>query len=207
MIQTSNPPETAGLAAERNWGIFGRGRTHSVIKKILIGLVVLVAVLVAIVSLQPAQFRVERSTTVSAPAETVFAQVNNFRNWDAWSPWAKMDPDAKFSFEGPESGVGAIFRWSGNDKIGEGSNTITESVPGERVRINLVFIRPFEDTSTAEFTFKPEGENTVVTWSMFGENNFISKAFCLFMDMDKMVGGDFEKGLASLKAVAESAKN
>lgn len=174
------------------------------IKKILIGLVVLVLGFVVVVSLQPAQFRVERSITVSAPANTVFAQVNDFRNWDAWSPWAKLDPDAKFSFEGPSSGVGAVFKWSGNDKIGEGSNTITESRPGELVRISLVFIRPFEDTSTAEFSFKPDGENTVVTWSMFGENNFISKAFCLFMDMDKMVGGDFEKGLASLKAVSEA---
>ena len=175
------------------------------IKKILIGLGLVVVVFAIVVAMQPADFRVERSITMSVTADVVFAHVNNFHAWDAWSPWAKMDPNAKFSFEGPASGVGAIFRWSGNDKIGEGSNTITESLPNERIRIDLEFLKPFKASNVAEFVFTSRGDTTVVTWSMTGRNNFMCKAFCLFADMDKMVGGDFEKGLASLKAIAEAA--
>ena len=146
-----------------------------------------------------------RSATISAPAPAVFAQVNDFHNWEAWSPWAKLDPAAKATFEGPSTGTGAIFKWAGNKEVGEGSMTITESRPSDLIRIKLEFLRPFEATNSAEFTFKPEGNRTGVTWSMEGKNNFIAKAVCLFMNMDKMVGGQFEQGLAQMKAVVEAA--
>lgn len=174
------------------------------IKKILLGLVLLIAIFVAVVSLQPNDFRISRSAVIAAPPQKLFDQVNDFHNWEAWSPWVKLDPNAKIAYEGPSSGVGAIFKWVGNNQVGEGSNTIIESRPGELVKIRLDFIKPFPGTSTAEFTFKPEGEKTWVTWSMYGKNDFIGKAMSLVMNCDKMVGGQFEKGLAGLKRIAEA---
>src|SRR5262249_48571234 len=123
--------------------------------------------------------------------------------WEAWSPWAKIDPEAKNTFAGAAAGTGAIFSWDGNNKVGAGRMTVTESRPSELIRINLEFLRPFKATNTTEVTFKPDGNGTVRPWAMFGRKNFMSRAFCLFMNMDKMVGGDFEKGLASMKAVVE----
>ena len=175
------------------------------LKKILIAIAAIAVVFVAVVAMQPSEFRIVRSATISAPAPAVFAQVNDFHNWEAWSPWAKLDPAAKATFEGPSAGTGAIFRWAGNDKIGEGSMTITESRPSDLIRITLEFLKPFAAINTAEFTFTPEGNQTVVTWSMAGKNNFIAKAVHLFMNIDKMVGGDFEKGLAQMKSVVEAA--
>jgi Polyketide cyclase / dehydrase and lipid transport len=175
------------------------------LKKIFIGIAVILVAFVVIVALQPSDFRIVRSINISAPPAAVFAQVNDFHNWEAWSPWAKLDPAAKATFEGPSAGKGAIFRWAGNEEVGEGSMMITESLPSDLIRIKLDFLKPFEATNNAEFTFKPEGNQTAVTWSMEGQNNFIAKAFCLFMNMDKMVGGQFDKGLASMKSVAEAA--
>ena len=131
--------------------------------------------------------------------------MNDFHNWEAWSPWAKLDPAAKATFEGPSTGTGAIFKWVGNKEVGEGSMTITESRPSDLIRINLEFLKPFASTCAAEFTFKPEGNQTVAAWSMFGKNNFMAKTIHLFMNMDKMVGGQFEQGLAAMKSVAETA--
>jgi hypothetical protein len=178
-------------------------------KKVLIAflvLVVIVAGFAGVVAMQPAEFRVERTALIPAPPSDVFAQVNDFNNWEAWSPWSKLDPSAKNSLEGPPSGTGAIFKWSGNNEVGEGSMTITESRPHELIRIQLHFVKPMEGTSTTEFTFKPEGSQTAVTWSMYGQNDFISKAFCLFMNMDRMIGDKFEEGLASLSAAVTSVK-
>ena len=175
------------------------------LKKILIGVAALIVLLIIVIALQPSKFHVSRSTTIAAPPEQVFAQVDNFHNWEAWSPWAKLDPAAKNSFEGPSSGVGAAFTWSGNDEVGEGRMTITESRPNDLIQIKLDFVRPFEDTSTVEFTFKPEGDQTLVTWSMFGRKGFVGKAIGLAMDCDTMLGGYFEKGLASMKSVVEGA--
>jgi hypothetical protein len=175
------------------------------LKKILIALVAIVVVFVVVVAMQPSEFRVARTATVFAPAPAVFAQVNDFHNWEEWSPWAKLDPAAKATFEGPSAGTGAIFKWAGNKEVGEGSMTITESRPSDLITIKLEFLKPFSATNTAEFTFKPGGDQTVVTWSMAGRNNFISKAFCLFIDMDKTVGGKFEEGLARIKSVVEAA--
>jgi len=179
------------------------------IKKTLLGILVLLVVLVAvcacIVALQPSHYRVERSATISAPPATVFAQVDDFHKWDAWSPWAKLDPAMKQSYEGAASGVGAIYKWAGNDQVGEGRLTITESRPSDLIKIKLEFLKPWAATNVTDFTFTPQGNQTAVTWTMSGENNFVGKAFSLFMNMDKMIGNDFEKGLAQMKNVAETS--
>ena len=168
-------------------------------------LIAVMVLFVIVVALQPADFRVTRSATINAPAAVVFAQVNNFHEWEAWSPWAKIDPACQNTFAGAAAGAGAKFSWAGNKKVGEGRMTILESRASELVRIHLEFLKPFKATNTTEFLFKPEGGQTVVTWNMFGKNNFMSKAFGLFMNCDKMIGRDFEKGLANLRAVAEAA--
>jgi hypothetical protein len=175
------------------------------LKKILIGLAVIVIVFLIVVALQRADYRIERTATFAAPAATVFAQVNDFHNWEAWSPWAKLDPAMKQAYDGASAGTGAIYSWTGNDKVGEGRMTLTESRTNDLVRIKLEFIKPFASVCDTAFTFKPDGNQTAVTWSMTGTNNFVAKAFCLFMNMDKTVGGDFEKGLAQMKSIVEAA--
>jgi uncharacterized protein YndB with AHSA1/START domain len=175
------------------------------LKTILIIAAVLVVGFVVVVLTRPDDFRLSRSTTIAAPPAVVFAQVNDFHKWEAWSPWAKLDPYATNSFEGPAEGVGAKFSWAGNSKVGTGSMTITESRPDDLVRLRLDFLKPFKQTSTTEFTMQPTENQTVVTWTMTGKNNFMAKAFSLFMDCEKMIGPDFEKGLANLKAVAEAS--
>jgi hypothetical protein len=165
--------------------------------------VLVVAVFAVIVVMQPSEFRIQRSATIAAPAPAVFAQVNDFHNWEAWSPWAKLDPSAKNLFEGAPAGTGASFAWAGNNKVGEGRMTIVESRPSELVRIKLEFLKPFAATNTAEFTFKPEGDRTAVTWSMYGHNNLAARAIGLVVN--RFLGGEFEKGLASMKSVAEAS--
>jgi hypothetical protein len=165
----------------------------------------MVIVLIVIVALQPSEYRVARSTKISAPPAAVFAQVNDFRKWAAWNPWGKIDPAMKQSYEGASAGVGAIYAWTGNNEVGEGRMTITESRPSELIRIKLEFFKPFAGNSLADFTFKPEGDQTAVTWSMTGQSNFTAKAVHLFMNMDKMIGGQFEKGLADMKLVVEAS--
>jgi hypothetical protein len=173
------------------------------LKKILIATILAVAVFCVVAAMQPADFRVERNATLAAPADAVFAQVNDLQKWEAWSPWAKLDPNAKTTFEGPSAGVGAIMRWDGNMEVGVGSMEITESTSAERIVMKLEFLEPFASTSTGEFAFKTEGLNTVVTWSMSGTYNFIGKAMSLIFDCEKMVGGKFEEGLTNLKALVE----
>jgi len=174
-------------------------------KKILIVIALVIAVLAIIIALQPAEFRVERSATISAPPPAVFAQVNDFHKWEAWNPWGKIDPTMKQTYEGAPTGTSAIYTWAGNKEVGEGRMTITESRPNDLIRVKLEFYKPFTATNTAEFTFKPEGNQTLVTWSMFGDKNFMAKAIHLFMNMDKMIGGQFEKGLADMRSVVEGA--
>jgi hypothetical protein len=173
-------------------------------KKILIGLAVVIAIFVVVVALQPSEYRIERSVLISAPAVDVFPHTNDLRKMHDWSPWKKLDPNAKYTFASPSSGVGATMNWAGNGQAGEGRQRIVESRANEYVGIRLEFIEPFESTCATAFDLKPEGNQTKVTWSMSGANGFISKAFCLFMDQDKMIGEPFEEGLASLKAVVES---
>jgi Polyketide cyclase / dehydrase and lipid transport len=178
-------------------------------KKILLGalavIVLIVVVFCVVVAMQPATYRVERSTTINAPAATAFAQVNDFHKWEAWSPWAKVDPAMKTTYEGAPAGTGAMYSWTGNDQVGEGRMTITESRPSDLIKINLQFIKPFAANNATTFTFKPQGNQTAVTWTMDGNNNFVGKAASLFMNIDKMVGGDFEKGLAQMKTISEAA--
>lgn len=174
------------------------------ILKILIGLAILVAVLCAVVALQPSDYRVTRSATIAAPPAVVFEQINNLNKSMAWNPWVKLDPNAQFGFEGPAAGVGAVSTWSGNDKMGAGRQTIIESRSNELVRTRLDFIRPFASTAQADFALQAEGAQTVVTWSMYGQNTFVGRAMCLVMNMDKMLGGFFEEGLGKLKSIAES---
>jgi hypothetical protein len=169
--------------------------------------VVIIAALLIVVAIQPSEFRVERTATIGAPADAVFAQVNDLRKWDPWSPWAKLDPNAKITFDGPEAGQGAAMGWSGNDKVGEGRMTIVESHANDDIKIKVEFVKPFEGSMGSEFGFKPNGDKTDVTWTMSGHQNFVQKAFCLIMNGKKMMGDDIEKGLAQLKAVAEQGKS
>lgn len=175
-------------------------------RKIFLGLGVLLTILVMVVWMQPARFNVTRTAKIHAPVNDVFAQVNDLHNWEAWSPWAKLDPDAKNTFDGPAAGVGSSFKWSGNDKVGEGVMTILESKPNEYIKIKLDFIRPMQGTSTTEFFFKDENKDTEVTWAMSGENTFLSKAIHLCMNLDKVVGSEFENGLANLNNAVEKKK-
>jgi hypothetical protein len=171
--------------------------------KTLIVVIVVAGALAAFIATRPAEFSVTRSAQLAAPAPAVFAQVNELRKWKAWSPWAKRDPQAKEAYDGPAAGVGAAMSWAGNREVGEGRMTIVESRPAELVRFKLEFLKPFAATNDAEFAFRPAGGGTEVTWTMRGRNNFIGKAMCLVFDMDKMVGGDFEQGLAGIKAIVE----
>lgn len=176
------------------------------LKKILIVVVVLLVVLVAVIATRPAEFTVTRSAKIAAAPAVVFPLVNDFHAWADWSPWDSMDPGMKKTYSGAAAGAGATYEWSGNDKVGMGRMTILESKPDERVNIRLEFIKPFAATSETSFDLKPEGANgTDVTWSMTGHNNFMAKAMSLFMNMDKMIGPDFEKGLAAMKSKAEKA--
>lgn len=170
---------------------------------ILLALVIVGILLLVVIAGQPDEFKMSRSAKISAPPEKIFPHVNELKKWDAWSPWAKLDPNAKSTFEGPTAGVGSAMAWSGNKKIGEGRMTITASHPHQLIGFRLEFLRPFKTTNSAEFEFKPSNDGTVVVWSMTGKSNFFFKVFGLFMDCDAMAGKDFEKGLGSLKDVAE----
>jgi carbon monoxide dehydrogenase subunit G len=172
---------------------------------ILLVIAAVIVLLVAVVATRPSDFRVTRSTAISAPPAVVFAQVNDFHNWDGWSPWARMDPEMKATYAGPAAGTGAVYSWVGNNKVGEGRMTIMESHPSDLVRIKLEFRKPFAATNAAEFTFQPQGNRTTVTWNMTGKKNFMTKAMGLVMNMDKMIGGQFDQGLAQMKSVAETA--
>ncbi len=174
--------------------------------KILLVLAILVTVFVFVVATRPSEFHITRTVTIAAPPSAVFEQVNDLRKWKAWSPWAKLDPAAKETFEGPSSGAGAIMRWAGNSQVGEGKMTVTESRPSSLIKMKLEFLKPFAVENAAEFTFLPQDNSshqTVVTWSMSGKSNFMGKAMSLILNCDKMVGGQFEKGLAQLKSVVE----
>ena len=173
--------------------------------KIAIAVAVVVVGLVVVVALQPKDYRVSRSATIAAPAPVVFALVNDFHKWAAWSPWATVDPAMKQSFEGAPTGAGAAYTWSGNREVGEGRMTIVESRPPERVRVKLDFDKPLKGTSMAEFTFRSEGDRTVVTWSMTGEKSFVAKAIHLVLGVERIIGRQFEKGLAAMKTAAEAA--
>jgi hypothetical protein len=148
---------------------------------VLLAVAVVILGFVIVVAFQPADFRIVRTATISASPADVFPQVNDFHQWPAWSPWAKLDPAMTQTYEGPQAGVGASTTWNGNNQVGEGRMTIMESRPSDLIRIKLEFKRPFKATNTAEFTFKPAGNQTAAEWSMIGQRNFMFKAMGLFM--------------------------
>jgi len=170
-----------------------------------LGLLIVAALggVIALASLRPNTFSVSRSAVIAAPAESVFARLVDLHAWKEWSPWARLDPNATESFEGPESGVGSSFAWSGNRKVGAGKMTIMECVKDELLRLKLEFQRPMRATNAASFELKPEGDATRLVWTMKGKNDFQAKLFSLFVNCEKLVGSDFEKGLANLKALVE----
>lgn len=172
---------------------------------LVVGAVVILAIiaLLAYAASRPDTFRVQRSIRVQAPPEKVYPLLADFRRWSEWSPWEGRDPAMKRSMSGAASGRGAVYEWSGNSKVGQGRMEIIEAAPPSSVRVQLDFLKPFEAHNVAEFVLAPAGGSTDVTWAMYGPSPFISKLMSVFMSMDRMVGRDFEAGLASLKAAAE----
>lgn len=166
------------------------------ISAIVAGLVVLLLVIILI---QPSEFTVSRSTEIARSPGAVAGYVNNLENWNDWSPWAKLDPKAKYTYEGPRIGKGATFHWDGNKNVGAGTMTIVDVKPGKLVKMDLDFKRPFVGEAETTYTFERKGPRTVVTWTMTGHNGFVAKAMSLVMSCDTMIGGFFEEGLANLK--------
>jgi hypothetical protein len=176
----------------------------SVLKKILIALAVIVIAFVAFVATRPATYRVERSTIVNASPAVVFPYVNRPKEFVSWSPWEKLDPNNKTTYSGPDEGVGAAYAWQGNSEVGSGKMTIIESKANEMVQQDLEFIEPFASKSTVMHALAPAGEGTKVSWIMEGNNDFMGKLFGVFMNMDTMIGKDFDEGLANLKRLVEA---
>lgn len=173
------------------------------LKKIGLAVAALIATVATVVASRPAHYKVARSTVVLAPAAAVYAQVADFHRWEKWSPWEKLDSGMQKVYSGADGAPGAAYAWKGNDKVGEGRMTLLDARPGA-IAIRLEFVKPFASSCATGFQLSPDGGGTRVTWTMEGDNDFIGKAFTLFLDMDKMIGGDFERGLASLKALAEA---
>ena len=171
-------------------------------KIILIIVAVLIVAVLAFAATRSGTFKVERVATIKASPERILTFINDFRRWGVWSPWERLDPELKRSYSGPAGGPGAIYEWQGNSKVGQGRMEIMAS-SSSATTIKLDFIRPFEAHNIADFTLVPQGDSTVLTWAMHGPKPYIAKLMHLFFDMDKLVGGDFERGLASLKAAAE----
>jgi hypothetical protein len=174
------------------------------LKKILIGVAVVVAAFLVFVATRPDTYTVTRSKVVPGPSGVAFAQVADFHNWGAWSPWEKMDPAMKKTFEGTPGAAGSTYAWDG-EKAGAGKMTLVEAKAGEQIKIRLDFTKPMESPNNEiVFGFKPSGNGTNVTWTMNGTNGFMGKMFGVFMDMDSMLGKDFEGGLNGLTTVADA---
>jgi uncharacterized protein YndB with AHSA1/START domain len=172
---------------------------------IILGVVAVVIVgLLALAASRPDSFRVERRTRIKAPAEKIFPLVNDLRRHGLWSPWEKKDPAMQRTYSGAASGQGSVYEWDGNKNIGQGRIEIAEAVPPSRVVFDMHFIKPFEARNTGEFTLASNGDSTDVTWAMYGRSPFLSKVMGLFINMDRMIGREFETGLANLKAITEA---
>ena len=169
---------------------------------LLIIAIIIIAILV-IAAMRPNGFSIVRSADYNSSPEKIFAQLNDFRNWKAWSPWEELDPNLQRNYSGAASGKGAKYAWLGNKKVGEGNMEITRSTPSTSIELDLNFLKPFKASNVTEFTLVPKGNVTKLIWEMRGPSLFIMKIMHLFMNMDKMVGKDFEKGLANLKSVVE----
>ncbi len=173
-------------------------------KKAILTILFLVGGILGYAALQSPDFTVTRSILIAAPADAIFPLVNDFHRWSEWSPWAKLDPQMKESHEGAPTGVGAIYRWEGNYEVGQGSMTMRNSIPPQALEIQLDFLKPFPGTNTADFTFTPDGANTKVTWTMRGKNHFFCRVISVFMNIDGMIGAQFEQGLGALKKLTEN---
>lgn len=173
------------------------------LKFITLAIAILLAVIFIYAATKPDTFQIQRTETIKAPPEKIFALIEDFHKWAAWSPWEKMDPAMKRMHSGAESGAGAVYAWEGNSKVGEGRMEIAEAVPSSRLTIKLDFLKPFEAHNTAVFTLESTGDSTDITWTMSGPSPYLSKLMGVFVNLDRMVGKDFEAGLANLKALAE----
>ena len=173
------------------------------LKTITVVIVALIAAVLIYAATKPDTFKVERSTSINAPPEKIFPLINDYHNWSTWSPYEKLDPEMKRTYAGAASGKGAVYEWQGNNKAGAGRMEIADSSPPSKITINLDFTKPLETHNVVDFTLQPQGGSTNVTWAMHGPAPFISKLMQVFFSMDKMIGKDFETGLANLKAVAE----
>ncbi len=173
------------------------------LKKLVIAVVVILAVILGLAAMQPDTFTVTRSITIKAPPEKIIPLVNDFRNWKSWSPWENLDPNMQRTFSGAASGTGAVYAWQGNSDVGKGRMEITGQELPFKVTVKLEFIEPIASTNITDFALGPKGELTTVNWTMNGPMMFITKIMGVFTSMDKMIGKDFEKGLAQMKAVAE----
>lgn len=172
-------------------------------KKIAIGVLVLILIVLGLAAMQPDSFRVQRAIAIKAPPEKILPLISDFHNWPQWSPWEKLDPAMQRTFSGAPKDVGAVYEWKGNKDVGSGRMEIASMAPPNKVGINLVFLAPFESHCVTDFTLENKGELTTVTWTMSGPSDFMTKVMGLFASMDKMIGKDFEAGLASMKAAAE----
>jgi len=173
------------------------------LKKIAIVLIILVAVILVYAATKPDAFSVQRTTSINAPAEKIYPLINDFHKWGAWSPYEKKDPAMKRTYSGAASGKGSAYAWEGNREVGKGSIEITETSPPSKVQIKLDMLEPIEGHNVVEFSLEPKGDVTNVTWAMHGPSPYISKVIGVFINMDNMIGKDFEAGLANLKAMAE----
>ena len=176
-------------------------------RKVLIVILLLIVGVLGYASTKPDQFRVERSIVIAAPAEKIFPHINDFHQWQAWSPYETLDPAMKRSFSGADSGVGTVYAWEGNSAVGAGSMQILESTPSSAIKIKLDFLKPMEAQDTADFTLAAQGKDTTVTWAMSGQAPYLMKVMSVFVDCDKMIGKDFEAGLAKLKTLSEQNAN
>lgn len=174
------------------------------IKKALLVLALLIVGVLLYAATRPDTFQVERTAVVQAPPQAVYAQIANFRRWSAWSPWENRDPAMEKRYSGPATGVGSAYAWSGNSEVGSGRMEILEATPDSQIRIQLDFIEPIASSNITRFTLVPQGDATRVTWSMSGENSYPGKLMSVFMDMDEMIGRDFEQGLAQLEVAARN---
>ena len=175
----------------------------SIAVTISIVIILLVAVVLALAARRPTEFAIQRTAQIRATPERIFPHIADFRRWSAWSPWEKIDPTMRKSYSGAPSGVGSVYEWEGNSKVGVGRMELTEVTPPTSATVKLDFLKPFEAHNTATFTLAPVREGTDVTWKMYGPSPFVTKVMGVFFDMDEMVGKDFERGLASLKSVVE----
>lgn len=173
------------------------------LKIIAIVIVVLVAGVLLFATTRPDSFQVQRTASIKAPPEKIFPLINDLQRFKTWNPFARKDPNAKETYTGPASGKGATSTFEGNNEVGKGSLEITDSIPPSKVAMQLRMTEPMEADNQIEFTLEPRGDVTHVTWAMRGHCSYLGKIVGLFFNMDRMVGGDFETGLASLKAVAE----